>query len=581
MDLLSKEALLPRELPEFGGILHEAKKTASGITIGKTLFMEKYDVSSEAEYKQRRMNECKVMRHAQIGWNSWQETAKGFLHIYGELNHRGILLDRFGISLDWIMGVPEVLRHKVNRGTGLILSSPEEWKQVGRIVPVQPHFGDHMIGSLNSVENVRLALEAGATTIGNVSHFYTYEYPGLSDQETRVTDTIKALSIMAEFKSSGAIVHSNLDDGFGSQFHDLVNLCGWAMIETYIVENLIGARLSHCFGNLFNDPALRIIFSLVLDDVHHEESIGSMIYGNTIDYTIDYDRNYGALSTFLLGDIIGQVYKPTGHAVSPIPISEASRITTSDEIIQAQVISGIIEDKARDLVSFIDWNRVLEKKETFVENGQKFYERVLNGLDEIGIDIKSPIELMLTLRRIGAAVLEEYFGAGKKDASAIRKRVPVFPTNIVTAISKMQGDLSLKVKQEKNTLTGVKVVLAATDVHEYGKELVSSVLKEAGAKVVDLGTGVIPKEIVETAIETASQFIAISTYNGIALSYAESLLEEIRYYKINATIFMGGLLNENRDGSSLAVDVSEQLRNLGIICCSAADQIIQGIKDRT
>lgn len=229
-----------------------------------------------------------------------------------------------------------------------------------------------MIGSLNSVENVRLALEAGATTIGNVSQFFTYEYPGFVDQENRVEGTVKALIIMAEFKGKGAIVHSNLDDGYGFHFQDLANLTGWAMLETYIVENLIGGKLAHCFGNLFKDPTLRIIFSLVLDEVHHGESIGSMIYGSTIDYTSDHDRNFGVLSSFLLGDIVGQIYRPTGHAVSPVPITEASRIPTPDEIIQAQVISNVIENKARDLVAFINWDKFLAKKEKVALGGQMF-----------------------------------------------------------------------------------------------------------------------------------------------------------------------------------------------------------------
>ena len=120
----------------------------------------------------------------------------------------------------------------------------------------------------------------------------------------------------------------------------------------------------------------------------------------------------------------------------------------------------------------------------------------------------------------------------------------------------------------------------STDVHEFSKELVVSVLKEAGAKVYDIGTNVATREIAEAVVETASQFIAVSTFNGIALSYATELLEALKSYDLDNPVFMGGLLNENQENGNLPVDVTGQLKDLGMICCSSADQIIQKIKDR-
>jgi methylmalonyl-CoA mutase cobalamin-binding subunit len=88
------------------------------------------------------------------------------------------------------------------------------------------------------------------------------------------------------------------------------------------------------------------------------------------------------------------------------------------------------------------------------------------------------------------------------------------------------------------------------------------------------------QEVVERTIETASQFIAISTYSGIALSYARRLLESLESHHLSVPIFMGGLLKENQGDDVLAVDVSKQLKGLGIICCSSADQILREIKTR-
>lgn len=580
MNILTKKELISEELPELKDLMGEVEKISNGITIGETLFMKKHGVKSEAEYKLKCMSEGKIMRHACIGWNSWEETKKGFRYIYDELTKRDLTLDRFGVCLDWVMGVPQELRHKVPVGTGLVFSTPEEWKQVGQIVPIQPHFGDHMIGSLNSVENVKLALEAGVTTMGNVSQFYTYEYPGLMDKSSRVIGMVKAIGIMGKFKDKGALIHGNLDDGFGSQFHDIANYTGWAMLERYIVEDLIGGSLAHCFGNLFSDPTLRMIFLLAMDEINDKNSLGSMINGNTIDYSNDYDKNYGALASAGIADIAVQMYKPTGHAVYAVPIAEAVRIPSPDEIVQAQAILNMLEVKAYHYSKAINWEKIESEKDKLVIGGQIFFERVMNGLDDMGIDIKNPCELFASLKEIGAARLEEYFGVGKKDPYAMRGRIPVRPTDIVWTINDKEKRISGSIENLQKSLQDVKIVIGSTDVHEFGKEIVKSILLKAGAKIFDLGTSVEPHEVIDTIIETESKFVIMSTFNGIALSYAKNLCELLKENNLKTTFFMGGLLNENMDGGGLAVDVSDKLKDLGVICSNDVNLLIDEIKVR-
>jgi hypothetical protein len=79
-----------------------------------------------------------------------------------------------GLICDWVMGVPREYRDRLIPGTGLILNTPEEWRAVGQVVPIQPHMSDHMLGCPNALENVKMALNAGVTSIGNVSHYFTY-----------------------------------------------------------------------------------------------------------------------------------------------------------------------------------------------------------------------------------------------------------------------------------------------------------------------------------------------------------------------------------------------------------------------
>lgn len=578
MDIKMKKRFEYKNLPDMKTIRSDIDKIAKTVTIGETLFMRENGVKSEAEYK-RKMAACgHVMKHTHIGWNSWDATAKGTEYIYGELKKRGSYVDRFGYCLDWVMGVPEHLRHLLPVGTGLTFKNPEEWAKIGQVVPVQPHLGDHMIASLNSVENTVCALNAGVTTMGNISQYYTYEYPGIDMEEFRVLDMVKAIGVMGKFRDQGTIIHSNVDDGFGAQFHDLANLVGWCMLERYIVEDLLGGGMAHCFGNLFSDPLLRITFEHAMWDINKSKTPGSMIYGNTIDFGFDYDRNFGALASYVSGDIIGQNHCPSGHAVTAIPITEAVRIPSADEIIQAHMTVDMMIEKAKFYGNYINWDKIESDKNVLVACGRVFFERVLNGLDDLGVDIKHAGELLGALKAIGPEQLEEKFGVGQYDEYAMRHRIPVRPTDIVSTINKKQDAISGKIENIEGSLTGSKVIVGSTDVHEFGKEIVKNVLLKADASVFDLGTSVTVSEIIDTVIESESTVILMSTFNGIALSFAQELLAALKEKNLDVHVVMGGLLNENKDGSDLPVDVTEDLVKLGVNCDNDAEKLIDTIK---
>lgn len=578
MEINMKKRFEYKNLPDMTSIRSDIEKIASEVKIGETLFMKEFNVRSEAEYKKKMAKKGRIMKHTHIGWNSWEATAKGTEHIYEELSKRGSSVDRFGFCLDWVMGVPEHLRHVLPVGTGLTFKDPEEWAKMGQVVPVQPHLGDHMIASLNSVENTVCALNAGVTTMGNISQYYTYEYPGLDMEEDRVIDMIKAIGVMGKFRDQGTIIHSNVDDGFGAQFHDLANLVGWCMLERYIVEDLLGGGMCHCFGNLFSDPILRITFEQAMLEINKTKTPGSMIYGNTIDFGFNYDRNFGALSSFVLGDAIGQLHNPSGHAVTAIPVTEAARIPSADEIIQAHMTVDMMIEKAPFFESYLDWTKIEADKNILVTCGKIFFERVLNGLDDLDVDINHPGELLGALKAIGPAQLEEKFGVGQKDKFAMRGRVPVRPTDIVSTINKKQQAITKNIDDIEESLSGFNVIVGSTDVHEFGKEIVKNILLQADATVFDLGSSVTAMEIVDTLKETESKIVLMSTFNGIALSFAQELFNATEKESLDIQLILGGLLNENKDESDLPVDVVDDLVRLGVNCDNNAETLIETIK---
>ncbi|MGE4354108.1 MAG: cobalamin-dependent protein [Oscillospiraceae bacterium] len=577
MSELSRQQIITEDLPPLAEIYARAESVSKDWVIGRSPFMDKMGVNSEREYKERCKKEGIIMRHAHIGYNSPQETISAIKYIYDELQKRGCRLDRFGICLDCQMGVPPELRDKIPRGAGQVFNSVDEWIAVAQAAPVMVHFGDNMIGTLNTLENLRCAFAAGGTTIGNVSHYYTYEYPFAYDLNQRTIDTVTGFSIMALYKERGMLVHSNLDDGFAAMFHDLSVTLGWAKLERHIVQELVGAKLGHCFGNLFSSPLLRITFSMALDDINGGDSCGTMVYGNTTDFNLDFTKNYSVINSYLLGDMLAQLHRPTGHGLNAVPVSEAARIPSPQEIVDAQVMSNELERYARLYEPYINWDKIEADKNKLLVGAQVFYDRTLEGLDAMGINVENPAELMLSLKKLGPAYLEAHFGAGAKAQNNLG-RIPVWPTDMMRNIDKIRDKCMESVADEEE-LCGVKVVICSTDVHEFGKEVVGAVLKKTGATVYDLGTDASPTEIAETVIETDSRFVTISTYNGIALTFAKRVLEELKKYNLNVPICMGGILNENLDDGSLPVDVTGQLETLGIHCCAQAEDTLRIIRE--
>ena len=131
---------------------------------------------------------------------------------------------------------------------------------------------------------------------------------------------------MAAHRDRGALVHSYLDDGPAMQFSHYGGYLGWAALELYAVEALIGARLAHCYGGLVPDPRHRAVVGFALDELRGGDSLGSMVYGNTVEYGRVRERNLAVLTTSVMVDVATQLHRPTGHAINPVPLSEAERI---------------------------------------------------------------------------------------------------------------------------------------------------------------------------------------------------------------------------------------------------------------
>jgi len=556
--------LLTHDLPDPNTLISKGQEIAEDTTLGRSLFCEKMGVFSEAAFKAQCIADGTIMYHTQIGMGSWSTTTDALRHIHQIAQDEGYRIDRAGICLDRRMAVPVEFRDGIPAETGPMLTTPADWTQVGQTAPIQPHMGDFMIGFPAAVENTVHALKAGVTTIGNLSQYFSHEAPSWDDPIHTVAETVKAVAILGARRDDGLILHSYLEDGFGALFRDCTTVAGWAYLERYIVEELLGARLTHCIGGLTSDPVKRVGWVFALDTIHDRCCLGSMIYGDTISFTHNFPRNQAVVGEYLLWDILAQLECPTGHAVHPLPITEALRIPTAEEISEIHTFGRQVEATARRMHPYIDFGPARSFSHKIVPAGKYIFDRAINGLRDFGVNVTDPVELLYVLKSLGPYVFETTFGLGAWDDSG-KHRVPVVPTDMFQRSTELVEQNLPQFSTEKITsLMGHRrLLLASTDVHEHALFVLGELLSHAGAEIINLGAEQNPVDIAEVIGRIEVDAVLISTHNGMALEYAQQLKAQLEKRQIDVPVLMGGVLNQKMENHVLPVDVRQELHQLG------------------
>jgi hypothetical protein len=576
--MLTRQSLFGESrLPDCAELLHRGRERARIVQVAPGAFLLHYGVASEADYKRLAVAEKRVMQHAQIGFRDPEKSRRAWAEIYDTCAKSGVRVDRYGVCLDWVMGLPRDRRKTISAGTGLILDGPEDFARLAAAAPVAPHFGDFIMGFPAAVENTEAALLAGATAIGNLGQYFTFRLPYWDDDVATTAATVEALALVAA-QEREVLVHSNLDDGFAALFSDLATVIGLVLVEKHIVEDLLGAHLAHCWGHHFSDPLRRLGFHLALTRI--SASPGTMVYGNTMSYRGSEAENHASLASYLLTDIVGQMLRPSGHAVNPVPVTENSRIPDIDEVIAAQLFAARLIAHAKDYRALVDAAQPEALAETLVTAGMEVRDNMLAGLAAAGIDTGNAFEMLLALKRLGAKRIEELWGVGTRDPASPRGRRPVVEATLVEEIRVLAAERLARVApadREAFTKLAPDIVVATTDVHEHGKLALERALVELGAKVIDGGVSVDAEVLAETVRSTGGKAVLVSTYNGIALDYVRALKAALGGHGV--PILVGGRLNQVPFGSntSLPTDVTSQLAAEGAVVCGEIEDAVPSL----
>lgn len=573
-------ALLPADLPDGREAVAEGKALAADVERGRSLFCEQNGVGSEREWREKARTEGFSCTCMNIGLNTWADTREALGLIYEDALRRGVRPpDRFNLIAERRQGLPKDGRAEAPQETGPAMMTSEDWWELAHTVPIQPEAADNNIGSPASVENAIDALQAGITAIGVLSQ-YSWRWPYWDDEVGQTMATLKGAGLLAAFRDEGVVFDSYLEDGYPGVFHDYANYVGWAMVERYVSEELIGAAYSPSWGGLTQNPVVKSAVTLALETANPERVPFNYTQGDTIGNTPDFDANMAVLNSDLLFmKLVDRRYR-LGTAPIAVPVTETERIPSWQEVATVQTISRRLDDYVPLVDPVIDWAKIEAMRDRLVAGGRRFYEAVIGGLGGAGIDVRDPAQMLLVLKRLGSTRCEELFGAGESDPEFPRGRRPVLETDLVKSTMEERERLlaELRGRHEEEAIRGMKVLVTSTDVHEFAPFLLTSTLAAVGTEVIDFGINRDPEDIVKAVVETDADAVVISTHNGVARSFGELLMKELAAAGAREMpVFMGGVLNEDVEGSEIPRDVSADLNATGIATPGTIDRLVDSL----
>jgi methylmalonyl-CoA mutase cobalamin-binding domain/chain len=309
------------------------------------------------------------------------------------------------------------------------------------------------------------------------------------------------------------------------------------------------------------DPRHRAVVGLALDALRGGDSLGSMVYGDTVSY--GQGRDLDVLTVSVTTDIATQLHRPTGHAINPVPLTEAERIPSAAEIVEVHRIAREIERDVRHARSLpLDWSWIERRAAEATAYARGFRDGVLAHLREAGVDIEDAAELLLALRRSEPAELERRAGV----------RAPRELRALETWKHGVVASMAERTRGSLPRLDGLRVVLATLEVHDVVRDALARELPEAGAHVIVLPSSVSPAQVAQVAADEDAHAIVLGTYNGGALTLGGELTRALAAADADVAVVFGGVLNED-DGGPLPVDARPGLAALGIRCVDEIEQL--------
>lgn len=534
------------------------------------------------DYKKECMKEGKIVWELLVGLATIDEEVEAIAELQRRAADLGLELNLIQTIPSQLMGLPEEYRDKALATTSYIMEGLEDYLKHTQAAPVDVIFADHHLVTPNALETTINALKAGSPRVGEFSQFI-WDHPGFDDEEKRFSDMVTALGIMASKREEMFAVETYLDDGFPGYFMDCTSYIGYTLVEHYICTGLCKARYSISFGGLLSEIDTRLAIPLALHRLlsTEEQPVMSYINGSTnMQWDHDINGNFGTSCQEMLFEMIVEKKYRMGLGINPVAITEKIAVPTMEELWDIYIAGKRTEEKADEWMPFMDFARLEEMADVMMEQGTIFFNNVMEGLKEAGIDTEDPLEMILTLKHFDPIKFEQAFHPTtyKKDVRGI---APFYTTVLgrqtVELKEKIIADLKFKGIAE-NDLKGKSIVIGSGDAHTYGIILVEGVLTAFGAEVVNGGVDMDAVEMLDLADEEGICNIGISCHNGQALDYGRQILQLAKARNKQYHIFMGGKLNAILPGHSEPTEIEDKLTEIGINAFNDLTDTVEALK---
>ncbi len=561
--------LIPQELPDGRAILEEGRKIGPSIKAGRSRLVRESEFDHYLEYFQDRKARKEITWFSNVGLATIEEEVEGIKELQQwckklKINYHSTLAIPSTLS-----AVPKELRQYDSKNTSYVLENPEDFMALGDIEGMEVIQSDQILAVPNAWFNGINALKAGSYQVGCFSQLL-WNYPGCDDHVNYVSDMLKVMGVLASKRDEGFGVSGYLDDTYPSYCKDAIAWVGYALFEQYITNDLCGVIYQVNYGGLISDVRIRAaLLKALYDSLWREDQplpVAKIQANTTRFWDHDIEANYGMLSQEMLMAVLAERRYNTGAVILPVPITEKVHVPTIDAIKGMLGVCSRLEENIEQWEDVIDFSYIDEMAETLKREGRKLFDNMLEILDESGLDVKDPMQMLMFIKNFNAGLFEETFHPSVKEKGSVQ-------VNYYTDMGRLTQNMIEKGNQEiektdlEGKLKGKRILIASADAHVYGLQYVKSMLERAGAKVVDAGVDASIPYIFDTAEEEGIRYIGVSTHNGQALGIADQLLNEMeaRETQKQYMIFMGGRLNTILPGHLEPSDVTEMINQKGIL----------------
>lgn len=554
------------ELPDGYDVLAEGVSMGEKITPKRSLFLEESGYENYAAYKKDFAKKGKVTWEILLGLANLDEQIEAIKKTYEYAQRTGLSIQTIQVIPSTLVTLPKEYRANAPKPTSYMIEKPEDWLAHQAGVPLQILFEDQHLSCPNSLETTINAVKAGSARVGLISQFI-WSQPGFTDDRQHMIDMVKSIGIVKSKKDDFLICDTYLDDGFPGYAMDCVTYVGYALLEHYIVHQLCGARHQISWGGLLSEGKNRLAVGLALHEMlsTEEQPALSYINGSTImQWEHDIDANYGPSVQEMLLEGLADLHYKLQLTINPVSITEKITTPTIDELLNIFSAGQRAMERAEDWEDLIDWSPIEKIRDELMAEGRKFFENALKIMEAAGVNIKDPLEMFMTLKKINPSKFESTFHPYFSEDPAY---TPKYPTVLGRDTIKMQEDVIEELKGrglKEDALNGERIVVASADGHAYGLLLIDGVLTSFGAETVNGGVDIEPQVALDLADEEGITNIGVSVHIGQSIDYARQISELAKKRGRKYKIFMGGKLNAILPGESEAVDVTDMIREEGV-----------------